>query len=81
MERVEAEKELRKRGKQGDGSVQELENIIIELNRLKNTIGKENKSVKVYYPRAVIDTWSFSNSLGNELIEINDLYKKIKRKQ
>lgn len=45
------------------------------LNELQNSDKK--KDMTLSYPRIIIDSWDYSDQLGNELIELAELYKKI----
>ncbi|MCI8925889.1 MAG: hypothetical protein HFI45_18255 [Lachnospiraceae bacterium] len=45
------------------------------LNELQNSDKKRDMTLS--YPRTIIDSWDYSDQLGNELIELAELYKKI----
>lgn len=42
------------------------------LGELQNN--SESKKVALNYPRIIIDSWDYSDELGNELIELAELY-------
>lgn len=43
------------------------------LNELRNNYAIENNYLN--YPHIIIDSWDYSDQLGNELIELAELYK------
>lgn len=43
------------------------------LNELRNNYAIEKKYLS--YPHIIIDSWDYSDQLGNELIELAELYK------
>lgn len=69
--KIEVEIEKVKKGQSKRNMVQ-LQTILIELqtsSRQKNAI--------LSYPRIIIDSWDYSDQLGLELVELEELYKKI----
>ena len=51
----------------------QLNSILHELNLMV-----KQKNLHIYYPRMIVDSWDHSDQLGIELLELADLYKKIK---
>lgn len=54
-------------------NILQLETILLELHNSE----KERGSV-LSYPRLIIDSWDYADLLGIELIELAEMYKKIK---
>lgn len=71
QEKIIAEIEEVKRGKSAKNMLQ-LQGILEEL---KNSSAKKN--ISLYYPRVIVDSWDYSDQLGNELMELAALYDKI----
>jgi hypothetical protein len=78
----EIEKEVlnRKKGIQGDGSVQQLEFIKDELEQIKNIALTNNLPPKekryTAFSRYVVDEWDTKSILGQRLCELADKYKR-----
>jgi len=53
-------------------SIFQLHTILNELYLMEST-----KRLIVSYPRLIIDSWDYSDSLGDELLELAQQYKKI----
>ncbi len=75
IQTVENEIDLVKNGLK-ERSNQQLKTIIFDLNKM-NDIRNSNQFVPSY-PRFIVDSWDFSDSLGIELLKFYELYKKIK---
>ena len=75
VQTVESELDLVKKGL-NERSSQQLKTIIIDLNKM-NDIRDSNQFLPSY-PRFIVDSWDFSDSLGIELLRFYELYKKIK---
>lgn len=71
QEKVIAEIEKVKRG-QSAKNLPQLQGILEEL---KNS--SVQKSISLYYPRVIVDSWDYSDPLGIELMELAALYEKI----
>lgn len=54
-------------------NISQLETILKELRN-----SEKEKGIILRYPRIIIDSWEFTDTLGIELIELADMYKKIK---
>ena len=54
-------------------NILQLNSILHELNLMV-----KQKNLNIYYPRIIVDSWDHSDQLGFELLELSDLYKKIK---
>ena len=52
---------------------------ILQLQTILNELQNSDKirDMTLSYPRTIIDSWDYSDQLGNELIELAELYKKI----
>lgn len=75
FETVESEMEFVKKGLK-KRSIQQLETIINDI-KIMNKI-KDSNLFLPSYPRFIIDSWDYSDSLGIELLKFNELYRKIK---
>ena len=58
---------------QSKKKILQLNSILHELNLMV-----KQKNLNIYYPRIIVDSWDHSDQLGFELLELSDLYKKIK---
>lgn len=56
-----------------DKSIFQLQLILKELYAME-----KSKGFFVSYPRIIIDSWDYTDTLGTELIEVAGLYKKVK---
>lgn len=54
-------------------NISQLETILRELRD-----SEKEKDIILSYPRVIIDSWEYTDALGIELIELADMYKKIK---
>ena len=72
QQRLRREIECVKKGQSKKNYVQ-LSNILEELERMLN-----NKSLTLYYPRIIVDSWDFNDDLGIELLDLAKLYKRWK---
>lgn len=69
----------------------EIENVklglsnknILQLNSILKELNASEKSfdITLSYPRIIVDSWDYSDQLGLQLIELSELYKKIKRRK
>lgn len=50
---------------------------IFQLQTILNELQNSDKKMTLSYPRFIIDSWDYSDQLGNELIELAALHKKI----
>ncbi len=75
IQTVESELDLANNGLK-ERSNQQLKTIIIDLNKM-NDIRDSNQFLPSY-PRFIVDSWDFSDSLGIELLKFYEIYKKIK---
>ncbi|MFT3985927.1 MAG: hypothetical protein QM697_18675 [Lachnospiraceae bacterium] len=55
-------------------SIAQLQTILKELDSMK-----EVKGLIISYPRIIIDSWDYSDSLGLELVELAEQYKKVSK--
>lgn len=55
-------------------SIPQLQTILKELNSMERA-----KGLIISYPRIIIDSWDYSDSLGLELVELAEQYKKISK--
>lgn len=53
--------------------IRQLEKIRQELLIMKT---KSSQEFNPSFPRMIVDSWDFSNTLGAELLELNELYNK-----
>lgn len=53
-------------------SISQLQAILKELDSMERA-----KGLIISYPRIIIDSWDYSDSLGLELVELAEQYKKI----
>lgn len=60
-----------KLGKSNKNLIQ-LQTILDELQN-----NSESKKTAINYARVIIDSWDYSDELGNELIELAELYRRI----
>ncbi|SCP99895.1 hypothetical protein [Anaerobium acetethylicum] len=72
---VESEMELVEKGLT-KRSKQQLKTIMYDLNKMNDT--RDSKLFVPSYPRFIVDSWDFSDTLGIELLKLYELYKKIK---
>ncbi|MCM1084180.1 MAG: hypothetical protein NC428_11985 [Clostridium sp.] len=49
--------------------------ILDELNKMGRI--RNSRLFYPYYPRGLADSWSFSNQLGDKLLNLLELYKKL----
>lgn len=54
-------------------NISQLETILRELRN-----SEKDRGIVLNYPRMIIDSWDYSDMLGVELIELAEMYKKIK---
>lgn len=54
-------------------NISQLESILDELNLMQ-----KQKNLIICYPRIIVDSWDYSDQLGLELLQLSELYKKIK---
>ena len=50
-----------------------LNEILVELKKMLN-----NKCLQLSYPRIIIDSWDFKDELGIKLLDLAELYKRMK---
>lgn len=50
-----------------------LETILKELRN-----SEKERGIALSYPRMIVDSWDYSDMLGTELIELAEIYKKVK---
>ncbi len=78
----EVENEIlnRKKGKPGDGSVQQLEFIREELNQIKSFALTNSLPPRANrytsFSRYVVDEWDTNSILGQRLCEVASIYKR-----
>ncbi|GAU76355.1 hypothetical protein [Fusibacter sp. 3D3] len=77
IQTVESEMDLVRKGLK-DKSNQQLKTIIFDLNKMNNI--RDSNQFVPSYPRFIVDSWDFSDSLGIELLKFYELYKKIKNR-
>ena len=51
----------------------------VQLQTILTELQKSNmqKNVILSYPRIIVDSWDYSDQLGMELLELEELYRKI----
>lgn len=54
----------------------QLEKFINEVNKMLDV--PTSKDFTPSFPRAIVDSWDFNNTLGLELLDLFELYKKAK---
>lgn len=54
-------------------NISQLETILREL-----CSSEKERGIALNYPRMIIDSWDYSDTLGIDLIELAEIYKKIK---
>lgn len=54
-------------------NILQLETILSELR-----ISENEREIVLSYPRLIIDSWDYSDLLGKELIELAELYKRVR---
>lgn len=54
-------------------NILQLETILSELRNSEN-----EREIVLSYPRLIIDSWDYSDLLGKELIELAELYKRVR---
>lgn len=54
-------------------NILQLETILSELRNSEN-----ERAIVLSYPRLIIDSWDYSDLLGKELIELAELYKRVR---
>lgn len=57
-------------------NVKQLEKILHELATMKEV--KSSKDFSPAFPRIIVDSWDYSNELGIYLLELFEIYKKVK---
>lgn len=72
QKKIEMELEYIHQGK-SKKNICQLQCILSELKRAEHTYGNT-----FYFPRFIIDSWDYSDELGVDLMELVDLYKKLK---
>ena len=52
---------------------------MVQLQTILTELQKSNmkKNVILSYPRIIVDSWDYSDQLGMELLELEELYRKI----
>ncbi|MBS5956124.1 MAG: hypothetical protein KIC73_04325 [Clostridiales bacterium] len=55
-------------------SISQLQTILKELDSMEKA-----KGLIISYPRIIIDSWDYSDSLGLELVELAEQYKKVSK--
>ena len=71
QQKIKLEIEKVKMGQSKKNMVQ-LQTILIELQA-----SSRQRNVTLSYPRIIIDSWDYSDQLGMELLELEELYKKL----
>ena len=71
QQKIKLEIEKVKMGQSKKNMVQ-LQTILTELQKKK-----KKKNVILSYPRIIVDSWDYSDQLGMELLELEELYRKI----
>lgn len=56
-------------------SISQLEMIIKELEKMNEV--RDKNIFFPYYPKGIADCWDSNDELGNKLLEILDIYKKL----
>lgn len=64
-----------KKGKGRISSIVQLEKINKELQLMRHTLSSRN--FRPTYPRIIVDSWDYTNTLGIVLLEIYDDYLKL----
>lgn len=72
QEKVISEIEKAKRG-ESTKNVLQLQGILNELQSSNN-----KKNLSLYYPHVIVDSWDFTDELEAELLELAEMYGKIK---
>lgn len=55
-------------------SISQLQTILKELDSMEKA-----KGLIIRYPRIIIDSWDYPDSLGLELVELAEQYKKVSK--
>ena len=71
QQKIKLEIEKVKMGQSKKNMVQ-LQTILTELQK-----SNMQKNVILSYPRIIVDSWDYSDQLGMELLELEELYKKL----
>ncbi len=71
QQKIKLEIEKVKMGQSKKNMVQ-LQTILTELQK-----SNMQKHVILSYPRIIVDSWDYSDQLGMELLELEELYRKI----
>ena len=71
QQKIKLEIEKVKMGQSKKNMVQ-LQTILTELQT-----SNMQKNVILSYPRIIVDSWDYSDQLGMELLELEELYKKL----
>ena len=71
QQKIKLEIEKVKMGQSKKNMVQ-LQTILTELQK-----SNMQKNVILSYPRSIVDSWDYSDQLGMELLELEELYKKL----
>ncbi len=72
---IKKEVDAHKKGVGINGTIGQLEQICIELEKMK-LVMKVNTFIP-NYPRTIVDSWDFNSKLGLQLLEIADEYNKV----
>lgn len=75
MKQIDDEIDSHKNGKGITGNIIQLENIRKELEHMKNNLS--SKKFKPSYSRIIIDSWDYTNPLGDKLLDLYDDYLKL----
>ena len=55
----------------------QLRSILKELDTMRSSLG--HYDFHPYYPKGISDCWMLDDPLGNKLMEVLDVYNKLKR--
>ena len=69
---IKNEIEMIKKG-MSEKNIVQLNEILVELKKMLN-----NKCLQLSYPRIIIDSWDFKDELGIKLLDLAELYKRLK---
>lgn len=72
---IQKEVDAHRKGMGKDGTIGQLEQISIELDKMKSIMNIN--TFLPNYPRTIVDSWDFSSELGLRLLEIADEYKTV----
>lgn len=71
--KLENEIKAHKLGQGKDGTIIQLKNFYKDIELMI-----ESNSHKPSYPRAIADSWDFNSELGKQLLDLYEIYKKLR---